>query len=250
MAVQSENGRGRSGACSASLNGFSRPVAARDDQGEGAAIRIKCRTSHRTPKPSLRRSGGWRRLVTTSWKATSGRHPVTLKIEHPRVAARSGSPPQPGGRKKIAQHFSAGSAPGPNPVPAGTKETTRRPASVVPAGTFRFTRRQPGTEVLGCFRSSLWDCTARPAPGARTVPVRSGDAARKPFDLPAVSPRANPGGVPPGTEPFTRSGNGTTPPGWEALRTPFPGVSLVPRATRGYSRGTPPGFVRGMPAIA
>ena len=45
---------------------------------------------------------------------------------------------QPSGRKKIAQHFSAGSASAANQVPSGTKDAVRRPASVVPAGTFRF----------------------------------------------------------------------------------------------------------------
>ena len=45
-----KTGRGRSGACSASRNGCARAVAARDDHGDGAAIRIKSRTSHRTPK--------------------------------------------------------------------------------------------------------------------------------------------------------------------------------------------------------
>ena len=55
MGVQSEDGRGRSDACSASLNGCSRAVAPRDDRGEAVAIRVKGRTGRRFLKATCRR---------------------------------------------------------------------------------------------------------------------------------------------------------------------------------------------------
>ena len=57
----------------------------------------------------------------------------------------------------------------------------------------------------------------------------------------------HPGGVAPCREPWMAWNRGN-PAGVRERCGGAPGVSLVPRATPGYSMGTPPGFARGMPA--
>ena len=68
------------------------------------------------------------------------------------------SPPQPGGRRKIAQHFSAGLGVDRRRVPQGRKKFHPVPGAVVPDGTFYRRTVLPSAEALGYFRSSLWDC--------------------------------------------------------------------------------------------
>ncbi|MBI3882382.1 MAG: hypothetical protein HY301_20280 [Verrucomicrobia bacterium] len=66
----------------------------------------------------------------------------------------------PEGRKKIAQHFSAGSADNNPSSPAGTKENlAEKPTkeSVAPDGALPVSTTQPSTKVLGYSRSSLRD---------------------------------------------------------------------------------------------
>ena len=98
---------------------------------------------------------------------SSGRRPLGANSTKPAACWPGVSPvrpgwtmslPQPGGRQKIAQHFSAGLGADTRRVPAGTKEVSPSPRLCRPCRDFYRRTVLPSAEALGYFRSSLRDC--------------------------------------------------------------------------------------------
>ena len=115
------------------------------------------------PKLSARAKPGpgWRQFVSTAFSGTSRPRPVCggrCCRAHLSLLQRRGTVlAVPEGRRRIAQHLSAGYAAIPSASPAGTTESHRQAGAAVPVGTWFFPHRRPSTEVLGYSQASLRD---------------------------------------------------------------------------------------------